>query len=54
MLRLIVDYYNLDEDVKVYICLRYKTYRGNGQEKIKILSAEETMERKTVQLDGIQ
>jgi hypothetical protein len=52
MLRLIVDDYNRDEDVKDYICLRYKTYRGNGQQKIKILSEEETMERKTQRQPG--
>ncbi len=55
VLRLIVDYYNLDEDVEDYLCLRYKTYGGNGQDRIKILSEEETLEGKTLrQQDGIE
>ncbi len=55
MLRLIVDFYNLDEDVKDYICLQYTTYGGNGQERIKILGEEETLEGKTLrQQDGIE
>jgi hypothetical protein len=54
MLQLIVDYHNLDEDVKDYICLHYKTYGGNGQEMIKILGGEETLEGKTLrQQDGM-
>jgi hypothetical protein len=55
VLRLIVNYYNLDENVKDYLCLRYKTYGGNGQEMIKIVSKEEILEGKTLrQQDGIQ
>ncbi len=55
MLWLIVDYYNLDEDIEDYICLRYKTYGGNGQERIKILIEDGTIEGKTQrQQDGLQ
>jgi hypothetical protein len=55
VLRLIVDYYNLDEDIEDYLCLKYKTYGGNGQERIKILSEKETLEGKILrQQDGIE
>jgi hypothetical protein len=55
MLWLIVDLYNLDEDIEDYICLQYMTYGGNGQERVKILGEEETQEGKTLrQQDGIE
>jgi hypothetical protein len=52
---LILDYYNLDEDIEDYLCMRYKTYMSNGQERIKILSEEKMLEGKTLrQQDAMQ
>lgn len=33
MLLLIVDLCNLDKDVKDFVCLRFTTYSGKGQER---------------------
>jgi hypothetical protein len=52
---LILDYYNLDEDIEDYLCMRYKTNMSKWQERIKILSEEEMLEGKTLrQQDAMQ